>query len=83
MSRFPLAILVFFMTAGLGLAQQQAPTRVTFRMGLGYDQGDFGTGETSRAAYLPVSVRFAAKASGSSMVCRLKPVTAFLCRSPE
>jgi hypothetical protein len=29
-------------------------------MGIGYDQGDFGTGETSRAAYLPVSVRFAA-----------------------
>ena len=61
MSRFPLAILVFFMTAGLGWAQQpQAPARVTFRMGVGYDQGDFGTGETSRAAYLPVSVRFAA-----------------------
>src|SRR4030095_5744114 len=61
MSRFPLAILVFFMTAGLGLAQQpQAPARVTFRMGVGYDQGDFGTGETSRAAYLPVSARFAA-----------------------
>ena len=61
MSRFPLAILVFFITAGLGWAQQpQAPARVTFRMGFGYDQGDFGTGETSRAAYLPVSVRFAA-----------------------
>jgi hypothetical protein len=60
MTRFALAILLFFMTAGVGLAQQaQGPARVTFRMGVGYDQGDFGTGEISRAAYLPVSVRFA------------------------
>jgi hypothetical protein len=61
MIRFALTVLVFLMTAGMGWAQQAlAPARVTFRMGIGYDQGDFGTGETSRAAYLPVSVRFAA-----------------------
>src|SRR6186713_2958353 len=61
MARFPLTILLFFMSAGLGWAQQlQAPARVTFRMGVGYDQGEFGSGETSRAAYLPVSLRFAA-----------------------
>jgi hypothetical protein len=61
MIRFGLTVLVFLMTAGMGWAQQAlAPARVTFRMGIGYDQGDFGTGETSRAAYLPVSVRFAA-----------------------
>lgn len=59
MSRLHLTTLIFLMTAGLGWAQQpQAPARVTLRMGVGYDQGDFGTGETSRAAYLPVSVRF-------------------------
>jgi hypothetical protein len=33
---------------------------VTFRIGVGYDQGDFGTDETSRAAYVPVSLRFVA-----------------------
>lgn len=61
MTRLPLAILLFVMGAGQGWAQQlQAPARVTLRMGVGYDQGDFGTGEISRAAYLPVSVRFAA-----------------------
>ena len=59
MTRFALTILLFLMSAGLGWAQQvQAPARVTFRMGVGYDQGDFGSGETSRAAYLPVAVRF-------------------------
>jgi len=61
MTRFALTILLFLMSAGLGWGQQlQAPARVTLRMGAGYDQGDFGTGEISRAAYLPVSVRFAA-----------------------
>src|SRR5215468_6099450 len=61
MTRLPLAILVFVLSAGLGWAQQlQAPARVTLRMGVGYDQGDFGTREISRAAYLPVSLRFAA-----------------------
>jgi hypothetical protein len=61
MARFPITILLFFMSAGLGWAQQlQSPARVTFRMGVGYDQGDFGSDETSRAAYLPVSLRFAA-----------------------
>ena len=59
MRRLHLTTLVFLMTAGLGWAQQpQAPARVTLRMGVGYDQGDFATGETSRAAYVPVSVRF-------------------------
>jgi hypothetical protein len=33
---------------------------VIFRIGVGYDQGDFGTDETSRAAYVPVSLRFVA-----------------------
>ena len=57
MSRFPLAILVFFMTAGLGWAQQSAGSGPALHSEwrVGYDQGDFGTGETSRAAYLPVS----------------------------
>jgi hypothetical protein len=49
------------MSAGAGWGQQlQSPARVTVRLGAGYDQGDFGTGETSKAAYLPLSVRFAA-----------------------
>jgi hypothetical protein len=39
-------IPLFFMSAGLCWGQTlQAPARVTLRMGVGYDQGDFGARE--------------------------------------
>lgn len=40
--------------------KQQAPPRITFTLGAGYDQGDFGLQELSKASYIPFSLRYSA-----------------------
>ena len=51
--------LLFFFVAHPGCSQQQpTPARMSFTVGAGYDQGDFGTTEISRAVYFPIGFRY-------------------------
>jgi hypothetical protein len=54
-----IALLCLSVSASWG-QQAAAPARFTFRMGAGYDQGDFGAAEISRAYYVPFSLRYTA-----------------------
>jgi hypothetical protein len=67
--------LLFFFVAHPGWSQQQpAPARISFTIGAGYDQGDFGTTELSRAVYFPIAFRYTAsryELGVSSSVARL------------
>ena len=57
--RLALALLVVFFVAHPGWSQQQPnPARMSFTIGAGYDQGDFGTPDISRALYFPFSFRY-------------------------
>jgi hypothetical protein len=61
MRRLNLAVPLLLLSANLGWAQQQSlPTRMTLTIGVGYDQGDFGLTEISRASYIPFSLRYSA-----------------------
>jgi len=57
--RFLLLPLLLFLSAGLGWGQQpQERAHFLFKIGSSYDQGDFGTSETSRALFTPVTLRY-------------------------
>lgn len=56
--RFGLALFPLLLIANPGWGQQAPPARMSFTIGVGYDQGNFGTSETSRAAYVPVGFRY-------------------------
>jgi len=75
MRRLSLAACLIFFVAHPGWSQQQpASARMSFTIGAGYDQGDFGTSELSRALYFPFSFRYTASRfdiSVSSSVARL------------
>jgi len=58
MNRLLTAFALLCLTAAAGWGQAAAPGRFTLRMGVGYDQGDFGTAEISRAYYAPFSLRY-------------------------
>jgi hypothetical protein len=61
LSRLGTAVPILLLSASLSWGQQQpAPTRMSFTIGVGYDQGDFGSTEVSRAAYIPVALRYSA-----------------------
>ena len=51
------ALLCVSVTSGWG-QQAATPARFTLRLGAGYDQGDFGSTEVSRAYYAPFSLRY-------------------------
>jgi len=54
-----MAVALLCLSAVTGRGQQSAvPARLTLRLGVGYDQGDFGSGEVSRASYAPFSLRY-------------------------
>ena len=53
-----IALMCLSVSASWG---QTAPARFTFRTGAGYDQGDFGAAEISRAYYAPFSLRYTAR----------------------
>jgi len=53
-----LAILLLLFSAELGWGQRLAPARLVFRTGVGYDQGDFGSTDVSKALYFPFSLRY-------------------------
>ncbi len=56
------AIALLCLSAASGWSQQlAAPARFTLRVGVGYDQGDFGSSEISRASYAPFSLRYTAR----------------------
>lgn len=55
-----LALSCASVTASWG-QQGLAPARFTFKMGVGYDQGGFGSAEISKAYYAPFSVRYNAR----------------------
>src|SRR5678815_1024476 len=59
-SRLSLAGLLLLVIAHPGWSQTTAPARMSFTIGFGYDQGDFGTTETSRAVYVPFTLRYIA-----------------------
>jgi hypothetical protein len=59
-SRLAFAALLLILITSPGWAQQTPPSRMSFTVGFGYDQGDFGTSETSRALYIPFGVRYTA-----------------------
>lgn len=62
MRRLLTAVALVLLSAGAGWGQQTtAPARFTFRMGAGYDQGDFGSTEVSKAYYAPFSLRYTGK----------------------
>jgi hypothetical protein len=75
MRRLPFVAFLVFFVAHPGWSQQQvAPARMSFTIGAGYDQGDFGTSELSQAIYFPFSFRYSASRfdfSVSSSVARL------------
>jgi hypothetical protein len=58
MKRLLTAVALLCMTVTTGWGQAAAPARFTLRMGVGYDQGDFGSTEVSRAYYAPFSLRY-------------------------
>ena len=58
--RIPLAALLLLFGAHLGWGRQTAPARMSLTLGVGYDRGDFGTRETSRAFYVPFAFRYSA-----------------------
>jgi len=71
----PFAVFLVFFVAHPGWSQfQPASARMSFTVGAGYDQGDFGTSDLSRALYFPFSFRYTASQfdlSVSSSVARL------------
>src|SRR4030095_10598094 len=73
--RLPLVAFLVFFVAHPGWSQQQPnPARMSFTIGAGYDQGDFGTPDISRALYFPFSFRYTAPqfdVSVSSSIARL------------
>jgi hypothetical protein len=73
--RLPLLAFLVFFVAHPGWSQQQPnPARMSFTVGAGYDQGDFGTPDISRALYFPFSFRYTASqfdVSVSSSIARL------------
>ena len=71
-----LAVLssVFFVALPGWSQQVPTPARLSFTVGAGYDQGNFGTDELSRALYFPFSFRYAKPRfdfSVSSSIARL------------
>jgi hypothetical protein len=55
----PLTVLLLFLTAGPAWGQQSGERdHFLFKIGAAYDQGDFGTSETSRALFLPLTLRY-------------------------
>jgi len=59
MQRLLSVVLLVFFVAHPGWSQQQPePARMSFTIGAGYDQGDFGTTELSQALYFPLSFRY-------------------------
>ena len=59
MKRLFAAVALMCLSVASSWGQQSAaPARFTFRMGVGYDQGDFGSTEVSRAYYAPFSLRY-------------------------
>jgi hypothetical protein len=75
LSSFVCLLCLLFFVAHPGWSQQQsAPARMSFTIGAGYDQGDFGTTEISRAVYFPFAFRYTAdryEIGVSSSVARL------------
>jgi hypothetical protein len=74
MRRLPVAAFLVFFVANRGWSQQPVPARISFTIGAGYDQGDFGTSELSQAIYFPFSFRYSASRydiSVSSSIARL------------
>jgi len=75
MQRLLSVVLLVFFVAHPGWSQQQPePARMSFTIGAGYDQGDFGTTELSQALYFPLSFRYTASrfdVSVSTSVARL------------
>jgi hypothetical protein len=68
------AFLVFFVAHPGWSQQRPAPARMSFTIGAGYDQGDFGTPDISRAVYFPFSFRYTAsqfEVGVSSSIARL------------
>jgi hypothetical protein len=61
MKRILTAVALVCLSAASGWGQSAAPARFTLRIGAGYDQGDFGSSEVSRAYYAPLSVRYTAR----------------------
>lgn len=58
--RLSLAAILLLAFAHPGWSRQTAPTRMSLTVGLGYDQGDFGTLEISKAVYVPFTLRYTA-----------------------
>jgi hypothetical protein len=56
---FPTATLLLLFSGQLCWGQT-APAELSLTLGAGYDQGDFGSTETSHATYLPFSIRYTA-----------------------
>ena len=55
------ALLLLLFSGKLCWGQlQPAPAQFSLTLGVGYDQGDFGSSQTSRAVYSPVSIRYSA-----------------------
>lgn len=59
MRRLLLPAIFSLLSASTLCAQQLTPARMTFRIGVGYDRGDFGSPLTTTAAYVPFSLRYA------------------------
>jgi hypothetical protein len=60
MKRVLTALALVCLIATVGWGQAAAPARFTFRTGVGYDEGDFGFADVSRAYYAPFSLRYTA-----------------------
>ena len=58
MKRPLLVLAVCLLSAGTLCAQQASPPRMTFRMGVGYDRGDYGSRQITTAKYVPFSLRY-------------------------
>src|SRR4026207_225976 len=58
--RLSVAAILLLVFAHPGWGRQTTPARMSLTIGLGYDQGDFGTLETSRAVYVPFTLRYIA-----------------------
>src|SRR4030095_5377580 len=75
MQRLSFVAFLILFVAHPGWSQfQPVSARMSFTIGAGYDQGDFGTNELSQAIYFPFSFRYSASRydiSISSSVARL------------
>src|SRR5262245_5606190 len=60
MKRLTAAICFLLVLAVPGQTQTLRPSRMVVTVGLGYDRGDFGTPDVSKAMYVPFSLRYVA-----------------------